>query len=81
MPTLTQICQLQESESIPCLVAVHAGYADAAARPHSAGAVGGLALAALLAVAEEEEGGDDGHRDPHRQPDHHELVHLGLFYA
>ena len=58
------------------LVAVHARDADADGG--SAGPVGGLALAALLPVAEEEERRDDGHRDPHREADHHELVHLGL---
>ena len=61
-----------------CLIAVHAGDADAACPTRS---VGGLALPALLAVAEEEEGGDDGHRDSHGEADHHELVHFSLFYA
>ena len=61
-----------------CLIAVHAWDADAASATRP---VCGLALPALLAVAEEEEGGDDGHSDSHGEADHHELVHFRLFYA
>ena len=69
-------CCLKLSKS--CLIAVHAGDADAAGPTRS---VGGLALPALLAVAEEEEGRDHGHRDSHGEADPHDLVHLRLFYA